>query len=115
MEYFIAAQLGVTYLWFKSRPLPPLKPLKEKKELPKSEEYFPLDRDLSKINWDHLRRLLAFNTGSFLSLKPEFIEGSKDMKRLDEVPDVLPFKLTGNPGQINWETITEAEKAKFLE
>ena len=114
MEYFIAAQLGVTYLWFKSRPLPPLKPLK--KDLPENEEYFPLDKDLSKINWNHLKRLLAFNTGTSLSLKPEFIDSSKsnDLKRLDDVPDVLPFKLTADPGQINWETITSTEKANFL-
>lgn len=105
----------MTYLWFKSRSLPPLKPLKEKKELPTNEKYFPLDRDLSKINWDHLRRLLAFNTGSFLSLKPEFIDGGNKMRRLDDVPDVLPLKIKGDPGQINWEMITEVEKAKFLE
>jgi hypothetical protein len=113
MEYFIAAQFGISYLWFKNRTLPPL-PLKEKKALPESEEYYPLFKDLTRLNWEHLRKQLAFRAGCELSLKPEFLADGKTLKRLDDVPDVLPFKLKGEVGNINWEALTEADKAKVL-
>ena len=113
MEYALAAQFGLTYLWFKNRALPPLQ-LKEKKALPSSDAYYPLFKDLSGINWDHLRKNVAFNKGTELSLKPEFLEDGKTLKSLFDVPEVLPIKLKGDVGQINWETITEAEKARVL-
>jgi hypothetical protein len=41
---------------------------------------------------------MPYVAGEELALKPEFIDGTKQLKRLDDVPDVLPFKLKQDAG-----------------